>query len=66
MRRRSNSNANPADVIDARDVRPAVAWSTIARAECLDRAGVGWSADHVLRLALHALERERLTDGRPS
>ena len=66
MRRRSNSNATPADVIDARDVHPAVAWSTIARAERLARAGVGWSAGHVLRLAVHALERERLTNGRPS
>jgi len=58
--------ATHADAIDARDVRPAVAWSTIARAECLDRAGVGWSAGRVLRLALHALERERFTDGRLS
>jgi hypothetical protein len=48
------------ELLDARGVRPAVAWSTIARAERLAHLGVGWSADHVLRLALHALERERL------
>ena len=52
-------------LIDARDVRPTIAWSTIARAERLATQGAGWSVDHVLRLALHALERERL-EGRPS
>lgn len=66
MRQRSNPNVTTAGLIDARDARPAVAWSPSARAECLARAGVGWSADPVLRLALHALERERFTDGWPS
>ena len=46
--------------LDARGEKPAIAWSTIARAERLARQGAGWSADHVLRRALHAPERERL------
>lgn len=62
---RTHHQHQPVELLDARDVRPHIAWSTLARAERLAHQGHGWSADHVLRLALHALERERLT-GRPS
>ena len=57
---RTHHQHQPVELLDARDVRPHIAWSTLARAERLAHQGHGWSADHVLRRALHALERERL------
>ena len=55
----------PVELLDARDVKPAVSWSTLARAERLAHQGAGWTVDHVLRRALNALEREHL-EGRRS
>ena len=55
----------PAELIDARDVRPAVTWTTLARAERLAHQGAGWTADQVMRRALDMLERAHL-EGRPS
>ena len=57
---RTQRQHHPVELLDARDVRPSITWATIARAERLAHQGAGWSADHVLRQALHALERERL------
>lgn len=36
--------------------KPALKWSTIAKAEQLARAGQGWTADQVMRRALSLLE----------
>ena len=55
----------PVELIDARDVRPAVTWTTLARAERLATLGAGPSVDRVLRRALDMLERAHL-EGRPS
>ena len=55
----------PVEQLDARDVRPAVTWTTLARAERLAHQGAGWTADQVMRRALDMLERAHL-EGRPS
>ena len=55
----------PAELIASGDVRPAIAWSTIARAERLAHLGAGWTPDQVMRRALALLERAHL-EGRPS
>ena len=47
-------------LIDARDVRPALAWSTIARATRLVSLGAARTEDEAVRRALHLLEREHL------
>ena len=39
---------------------PTIAWTTIARAERLAHAGLGWTADQVLRRALDILEQKHL------
>lgn len=36
---------------------PALSWGTVTAAERLAYQGFGWSADHVMRRALEALER---------
>lgn len=36
---------------------PALSWGTVAAAERLAYQGLGWSADHVIRKGLEALER---------
>lgn len=41
--------------------RPHLQWATVARAERLAATGLGWSADHVMRKALDALEHEHAT-----
>ncbi len=38
-------------------VRPHITWTTLARAERLAAAGVGGTADHVMRRALDLLEQ---------
>ena len=40
--------------------RPTIAWTTIARAERLVHAGLGWTPDQVLRRALDLLEQRHL------
>lgn len=44
----------------ATDGAPAIAWTTIARAERLAHAGLGWTPDQVLRRALDLLEQRHL------
>lgn len=39
--------------------KPALQWSTVAKAEQLARSGAGWTADHVMRQALAMLEQDR-------
>lgn len=49
-----SSRPQPADVLKG---GPALSWGTVATAERLAYHGFGWSADHVMRRALEALER---------
>ena len=67
MSNRSSPNphsSTPPDGSPVIDGRPALAWTTVARAERLAHRGLGWSPDHVLRQALDLFEREHL-DPRP-
>lgn len=57
-------SSTPTDPVPLIDGRPALAWTTLARAERLAHRGLGWSPDHVLRQALNLFEREHL-DPRP-
>jgi hypothetical protein len=57
-------SSTPPDAAPPIDGRPALAWTTLARAERLAYRGLGWSPDHVLRQALDLFEREHL-DPRP-
>jgi Arc/MetJ-type ribon-helix-helix transcriptional regulator len=41
--------------------RPHITWTTLARAERLAAAGVGGTADHVMRRALDLLEQRHTT-----
>jgi hypothetical protein len=54
-------HTNAAPTLPLLDGRPALAWTTLARAERLAYRGLGWSADHVMRKALNLFEQAYLT-----
>lgn len=62
MKEHSNASKAPCRCqrrpVEAVEGGPRLSWGTIATAQRLASQGLGWSPDHVMRVALAHLERQ--------